>query len=494
MSENQEDRDASTPLNASTNENLDEPLLPPPPSTDVDDRPPFGGMLLYCSLYFFHGISGVTWGRFGIVYYNEIRHLSDEQIGILQGVIPLIALLSQPFWGTTADWFQSKKTVYLICKAGSTVALLALSLDSIVKTFLQILLCVACMAVFCSGGVLDANALDFLGEKHRGLYGFIRMWASISWGAGCILMGYLTDKYGFEWNFVIFGIMMTAMLIVAALGLPAKTKSEQARYDQALLEANASGENGVAPPRPKLESLFNAIFQLPVIYWLCQGVVIGAGVSLVDSFLFVYLQNDLHASTRLCGWTVGVTVLLELPVFFYSNYFLQTLGHDRLFLVAMAAYVVRVFGYTLLQPSTIYYVFALEILHGVTISTMWVASVDFAAAISPDEWSTTVQTILSTAIWGVGGGLGPMIGGWVMQDHGAIIMYRGAGLMVGASFFIHLLLWSLKQEAPHAGYLKRFKQQQQEASSRNEMSTPIMTLPLSDESQQPGATDAEMAT
>lgn len=433
-------------------EELQQPFLPSP----QDDRPPLLGMLLYCSLYFFHGISGVTWGRFGIVYYNKIRHLSDEQIGLLQGVIPLISLLSQPFWGTMADWFQSKKSVYLVCKAASTVAVLSLALKNL--SYYQILFCVAGIGVFCSGGVLDSHALDFLGEKHRGMYGFLRMWASISWGLGCILMGFLTDNYGFEWNFVVFGVMMTCMLLVAGLCLPAKTKAEQARYELAAQQADAT----VAVPRPKLESLFNTILRPQVIFWLGQGVLIGAGVSLVDSFLFVYLQNSLHASTLLCGWTVGVTVLLELPIFFYSEYLLRKMGHDQLFLLAMAAYVVRVFGYTVLKPSTINYIFVLEILHGLTISTMWVASVDFAAAIAPPEWSTTVQTILATSVWSVGGGLGPIIGGWVMQRHGAVVMYRGAGIMVGIGFVIHVLLWVKNRKGPHGTYLERVKEEQHE--------------------------------
>ena len=138
MPDGEENDEVLDDAERSRDEELNQPLL-----SSQDDRLPVSGMLLYCSLNFFHGISGVTWGRFGIIYYNEIRHLSDEQIGFLQGVIPLISLVSQPFWGTMADWFQSKKSVYLICKAASTLALLALSMESIVQTFSQILLCVA---------------------------------------------------------------------------------------------------------------------------------------------------------------------------------------------------------------------------------------------------------------------------------------------------------------------------------------------------------------
>ncbi|CAB9505856.1 Major facilitator superfamily domain-containing protein 6 [Seminavis robusta] len=459
--EEEEDHDDEQPTNIwpqMTAESLQEPLLSDSPSvSSEDDGPSQRGMILYCSLFFFHGISGVTWGRFSIVYYNSILHLSEEQIGVLQGVVPLIALLSQPFWGSISDCFRSKKMVYLVCKFGSALFLLALSFQNLVQTFPQILFCVIGMAIFRSSGVLDSHALDFLGERHRGYYGNIRMWASISWGLGCILMGYITDKYSFEWNFVIFGVMMTCMLLLAAIGLPSKTKAEQAQYEHAVTAANGLQDAGI--PRPKLATLYDAVCRLPVIYWLLQGVVLGAGVSLVDSFLFVYLQNDLHASTTLCGWTVGVTVLLELPIFFYSQSLLKNLGHDRLFVLAMAGYLLRVFGYTLLKPRTVHYIFAMEILHGVTVGCMWIASVDFAAAIAPIEWSTTVQTMLSTAIFCVGGGLGPMVGGWVMEQHGAVAMYRGAGVVVGVAMLGHLALWGLYGEGPHGRHLKRVREE-----------------------------------
>lgn len=136
------------------------------------------------------------------------------------------------------------------------------------------------------------------------MYGTIRMWAAISWGIGAVIMGWITDSFGFRWNFGLFGGMMILMLVIMAYGLPARSKSEQARYDRSAL--------GHIQRHPRTIVLVKALCRPTVLFWLLEVVAIGAGMSLVDSFLFVFLQNELNASTTLCGYAVGITVLFEL--------------------------------------------------------------------------------------------------------------------------------------------------------------------------------------
>jgi hypothetical protein len=54
------------------------------------------------------------------------------------------------------------------------------------------------MASFKSSVVLDAHTLDFLGERHRSMYGTVRLMTAIGWGLGAVMMGWITDSFGFE--------------------------------------------------------------------------------------------------------------------------------------------------------------------------------------------------------------------------------------------------------------------------------------------------------
>jgi MFS family permease len=116
------------------------------------------------------------------------------------------------------------------------------------------------------------------------------------------------------------------------------------------------------------------------------------------------------------------------------------MGHDALFMSAMLAYIVRAFGYTLLTPSSVHWVLVLEILHGITFACMWIASIDFSAAAAPRDWATTFQSILSMTMSCIGGGIGPMIGGYVMGRYGPVFMYRGAGWFITAVLFVHAVV------------------------------------------------------
>ena len=428
-------------------------------------------LFLFKVLYFLNGLSGATWGRFGIIYYNEVQHLNEEQIGILQGVMPLVGFVSMPLWGYVADMIQSRKIVYVFCKGMATISLL---LMSVCGGFYGTLICVIGMATFRSSGVLDAHTLDFLGNKHRDLYGTLRLWTAISWGLGAVIMGWITDLFGFEINFILFATMMTIVLLVTAIGLPARSQNEQARYDRINNQSNGVivvaqddeqeieqddespignnndggrdenryiNDNDEAARPPEIRTLVQSICQIPVICWLLEVAVIGAGMSLVDAFLFVYLQNTLDAPTELCGYTVGITVIFELPIFRYSKSLLKSCGHDWLFLIAMSAYTIRVIGYTVLTPTTVYWILPLEILHGITFACMWIASIDFAARVAPPEWSTTFQSFLSMTMTCLGGGIGPILGGYIMQNYGPILLYQGTGIIVATVTIIHSIFF-----------------------------------------------------
>jgi MFS_1 like family len=84
------------------------------------DGPTFRGLFFFQCLFFLNGLSASTWGRFSVIYYNQIAHLTPEQMGLLQALAPLISLVMMPVWGALADYLHSRKRVYLLCKALGT--------------------------------------------------------------------------------------------------------------------------------------------------------------------------------------------------------------------------------------------------------------------------------------------------------------------------------------------------------------------------------------
>jgi hypothetical protein len=90
-------------------------------------------------------------------------------------------------------------------------------------------------------------------------------------------------------------------------------------------------------------------------------------MSVVENLIFLYFEF-LGGSNTLCGLTVAVTVLFELPIFHYASEVLRWMELPVwMFQWGCVAYVVRVIGYSIVPESRAMWVLVLEPLHGVTI-------------------------------------------------------------------------------------------------------------------------------
>ena len=165
-----------------------------------------GTSVLLKSLYFLEALGSSAWGRFSTIYYNT-HNLDPSQIGLIEGVMPFVRMLSQPVWGYVADTYHCRKHVYLITKAGSTAILLTLALPWVYRSWIRMLCVTLSSRLFVASGILDSYTLDMLGTENRMKYGRYRLWAGASWGLGSIVIGYITDRYGFEPNFILFGLL-----------------------------------------------------------------------------------------------------------------------------------------------------------------------------------------------------------------------------------------------------------------------------------------------
>lgn len=374
-----------------------------------------------------------TWGRFSAIYYN-LHGLNSQHIGLIEGIRTAIPTISQVFWGVVADGLQSRKLVWLLTKTISTLVLLALSLPIVYSSFARILIVSIVAQLFVSDGILDAFTLDLLGTENKIFYGRYRMYASLSWGVGSIVMGWVTDHFGFEPNFILFGLLGAFMIILVAVRIPDTTAP------------TTTSENVEEPSdvnAGKLMELIRLFLRPRTVFFLTEVIVMGAGMATVERLLFLYLVNDLQASTLLCGLSVGVNVLFELPIFWYASKFMALFGHDGLFMIAMICFVVRVYGYTLLTPATKWVVLLLEIMHGVTFACFWIASTDISKILVHQTrgafWSTAIPSSVNMLYSAVGCSLGSVVGGWAMNRYGSREMYTFTACIVFGTLVCHTI-------------------------------------------------------
>lgn len=434
-------------LNSSENDtslSLVEPLLQPQNVEEhLVDGMPRSTSLLIKSLYFLEALGASAWGRFGVIYYN-LHGLDEQQIGLLEGLMPCIRTVSKPLWGVLSDTFHCRKFIYVMTKTISTMILLLLALPFIYSTFVRILTVSLGVMLFSASGIIDTYTLDLLGTTNKLRYGRYRMWASVSWGIGSIVMGYITDHYGFRPNFLLFGGIGFLSTLLVAWRIPNVEDEKQEHQQQQ--------EDG------SIKELLRLILRPRVTFFLLEVVVMGIGMGTVERLLFLYLVNDLQASTLLCGLSVGVNVIFELPIFWYAQIFNKRLGHDGMLITSLTCYCIRVYSYTLLTPATRWLVLLLEVMHGITFACFYVTATDVAKGLMSEckGWNTTIPMGVQSMYDALGAGIGSIGGGWVMQHYGSRFMYRNMANIMCATLLIHIVLTIASQRIYGEGLLPNY--------------------------------------
>ncbi|KAL3932939.1 MAG: hypothetical protein SGBAC_010612 [Bacillariaceae sp.] len=290
-------------------------------------------------------------------------------------------------------------------------------------------------------------------------------------------IGWITDRYGFEPNFVLFAVLSGFMVFLVSWYIPDtganpapldQEEDDQARQEtvdgqQAVCqddEERDTSESAVVVEEGTLMELIAIFIRPRTLLFLMEVIVMGAAMATVERLLFLYLVNDLQASTFICGLSVFVNVLFELPIFWYASKFMALLGHDGLMIVAMACFSFRVWGYTLLTPSTKWAILGLEVLHGITFACYWTAATDISKIlvhqttstqtndINSNEtrrnatsgyWGTVIPTSVNMLYSAVGSSLGSVLGGWAMHKYGSRRMYSCMASIVFGFLVLHIV-------------------------------------------------------
>ena len=174
------------------------------------------------------------------------------------------------------------------------------------------------------------------------------------------------------------------------------------------------------------------------------------GMSVVESLIFLYFEF-LGGSNTLCGLTVAVTVLFELPLFHYAPNLLSWFGSPiGMFQLGCVAYVIRVIGYSIVPQSHPYWVLLLEPLHGITVGFVKTGSVAFVGEWFPKGYEASGQGFLAL-IMGLGQFVGLCLGGVLegrtlyrvlaaIVSFGSLVLAVGSYLTIKKSYLYSPLL------------------------------------------------------
>lgn len=418
-------------------------------------------------------------GRFLPVFYAAHAQ-TDTQIGLLIATPQFVSLFAGPFFCNLADRTGRRELVaaltYLaaiFCFLSQLIALPELDLLAPSARFPFLMVCRVLFGFFSAPAYPLVSAItisqlrETYGENGHERFGEERLWGAVSWAVCALTLGLALDLPGIDVWIVYVGMLFFGSGFIASLWLFYRNHNSTKQGSICLIESpeyrrlldaessevsghkeGAENEREWALPvqeaaadrqhvdsnvREESMSATKAFYRilteggLSTLMFFNLLLWLFVGMSLVENLLFLFFEDDLHASNFLCGISVVVTVIFEIPLFARAPELLERFGSASLAMLGSLSFVVRGIGYTVAPNGWV--ALLVEPLHGVTYAAVATASVSFVAERTETELEATGQSLIDV-IHAIAFTLGTGIGGYVMQNLGSKFMYRGAAALV----------------------------------------------------------------
>ncbi|XP_059141565.1 major facilitator superfamily domain-containing protein 6-like [Physella acuta] len=171
--------------------------------------------------------------------------------------------------------------------------------------------------------------------------------------------------------------------------------------------------------------LSNSSVRLFLAKLLFFGIMCGT----VNNF-FLWFLVDLGADQTILGLVVMTHCLSSVSTLGNTGRILKRIGPNNTMYVALVAYVIRYFTFSLLTSP--WAALPVELLHGLTYSMFWAAASSTASRAAPPGTQGTCQGIAGAVYWDLGRGLGSLITGQILDTLGPRWTFRGYSVICAA--------------------------------------------------------------
>ena len=338
-----------------------------------------------CLLYFLAYGSGAAWRPLFNIYLKDVG-LSGIQIGVVAGVIPMIMLITQPFWGIGADRWGRQRCLMLAMFLSAM-----LTFGFFWGTGFGFFFCWMILAALFTnpiGPLIDSLALDYLDTKPNLSYGHMRLWGAVGWAVIATAIGLVFT--GRDMSFI-FPMAMVLMLSACLIGF--RLKHSQGHH--AAFEVN-------------WKNLVPVLHNWRLITFLILAMVLSVATASMTTFYAVYL-DDIGASCKLIGLAFGIQGFSELPFYLIAGAIIKRFGTNKTLLFTFLATTVRLFLYSITSRPGL--AVSIEAMHGLTWSLFLVTSVEHVNKLVKPEWRATGQSLFWAAYFGAGAIMGNLWAG-----------------------------------------------------------------------------------
>lgn len=349
--------------------------------------------------FFIYGTM-VIFAAFFQLYLQDIG-MDKFEIGSLMAVGPLVSILAHPFWRHLSDRGQNTRFILLIMMTG---VLTMGHLVFIADTFLMLYLTMILLFFFQSPMLSQTNSL-ILGyiENTNEKFSTYRLWGTLGWTLIALLAGPIIDAVGQHGISLVFSFMIILAIGSGLLLPPQKVVTNTPKIR----------------PMDIARALQNKYF---ITFVFC-GLLVSIPNSINGIFMPLFI-SDLGGSRLQVGGAVFLSTIFEIIAFIILDRFLK---NKLTYLMACLTVVSLLFvlRWELMSEATSpTQIIFIQILHAVTFGGFFYVGTKLTALFLPIPFRSSGQAIYTLALSGIAGIIAGLLGGWVFQNFGPILMYR----------------------------------------------------------------------
>ncbi|KAH7476618.1 Major facilitator superfamily domain-containing protein 6 [Phytophthora ramorum] len=390
-------------------------------------------------MYALNSAWGSTTGNYLPVYYQHTAGFSKMQIGLLQTLPSIAAILGPPIWGGVADRIRNQRLVHVFCIVSGTLLQFSTRYFYWSLGWTVFMVFISQIQTCPTGSLLDHTVLNLL-AKEGGEYGRQRLFGAVGWGIGTYLTGVVVAFGGIFWSFNLCLIAGFSTLLVLRLIPPVKYGEEYTALETGD-EEECSGSVGA----PSFLETMRLVSQKPDVLVLLGVVfIMGNMHGVFTSFLQLNLYNLAGDNPHIIGVAIMCETSSELPAFFFADKIIKKIGTVNVLLVSLVGYTLRITYYALMTNA--WGAIPFEFLHGITFGLAWAACTQYVFSAAPRGCEGTVMGVLSAVQNGLARASGTLIGGYFYENYGARTMWVVADIGVPLSLISLAIFAYLKEE------------------------------------------------
>ena len=359
----------------------------------------------YFFYYFFVGLFVPYWGL-----YLQSKSFTAFQIGILLSLFQISRIFAPNFWGWLAD-HTNKRARWI--RLASFIGCLGYIGVFWADSFFNIFFVMMSMSLFTSSTIPLAESLTLSHlASTNGSYSNIRLWGSVGFIVASFFLGILIDRYSVT---VLVWALLFTQLIILFLSFSIPDKKFELIGDT---------------KRP----IFKILKKPEVISLLIGCALMVSSHGLLYNFYSIFLKEQGYSSS-LIGilWSIGV--IFEIFIFILMPKILGKFNLKEVLLISLFLAVIRFFligNYV----NILWVLILAQILHAATFGSFHVASVELVSVHFNREHHSRGQSIYNSITYGLGGTIGGLGGGLMIDQYGAASTFMFSSILPLIGFIV----------------------------------------------------------